>query len=380
MKKAHGRGFIWTSNEEKKLSEIYKKTSLDRLVSIFGRSESAIREKARKLGLKRDGTARKYNREWTAKEEAYLVENYEFGNVNEIAYKLNRTRKAITERAKLLKITRDKELVRKNCRKHKINEDFFKQMTSNSAYILGLICADGNVSKTSNAISICLHKDDSYLLEDISSVMSSSYSVRFDKNMSTLGVESKPLHEDLVKLGIMPNKSKTIEAPEIPEKYMPDFIRGVIDGDGSVSKRRPKVKISTASKKFAKDVSHMLHKIGVYNYISYEPYTWKGKKKDFYNILIMRRDAVKKLYHHLYDNAELFMVRKKERFVNIGVESEDFSEKCVKHSRPITATNDQETRTFKSVTAAQRSGFPSVKKALKTGKKYKGYTWRYVNV
>jgi len=38
----------------------------------------------------------------------------------------------------------------------------------------------------------------------------------------------------LVSIGLMPNKSKTLRALKIPDKYFFDFLRGCFDGDGSI--------------------------------------------------------------------------------------------------------------------------------------------------
>jgi len=40
---------------------------------------------------------------------------------------------------------------------------------------------------------------------------------------------------DLMSLGVIPGKTKNPILPEIPREYLPDFIRGFFDGDGSVT-------------------------------------------------------------------------------------------------------------------------------------------------
>ena len=54
MRKKHGRGFIWTKEDEELLIDLYDSKTVNELVGIFERSKGAILVKAKKLGLKRD--------------------------------------------------------------------------------------------------------------------------------------------------------------------------------------------------------------------------------------------------------------------------------------------------------------------------------------
>ena len=48
-------------------------------------------------------------------------------------------------------------------------------------------------------------------------------------------INSKMIFEDLLALGGSPNKSKSIRMPKVPKEFIGDFIRGLFDGDGSIS-------------------------------------------------------------------------------------------------------------------------------------------------
>jgi len=384
MKQKQGRGFKWTEKEEERLIKIYNSTKYNKLTKIFGRSIVAINKKALKLGLKRNIFIQDNRKIWSEEEELYLTNNYEFGDLNEIAHTFNRTRKAVTERAKILKITRDKELTRKNSRKNVINEDYFKSLNKDSTYVLGLICADGNVCKSSYAVSISLHKDDNDLLIDISEKMKSSYKIYFppNKNMSVLHLESKPLHNDLVKLGIMPNKSKILKCPEISEEFFPDFIRGVFDGDGTVKVKQKRCKICSASKDFINGLSKILKSMKIEHRLYNEPYVYNGIKTDFYTVTIMRRKDVKKLYHLMYDNASLYMKRKKKAFEEMGILAPKFDDLYSCNKKAIIGTHKDtgEVIKFDSFKEANDNGFlKQMIYRMMNGryKDYKGYTWQY---
>jgi hypothetical protein len=50
----------------------------------------------------------------------------------------------------------------------------------------------------------------------------------------TLQIGSKRLYDTLINLGFTPNKSLTLQFPKVPHLYLPHFVRGHFDGDGSI--------------------------------------------------------------------------------------------------------------------------------------------------
>jgi hypothetical protein len=139
-----------------------------------------------------------------------------------------------------------------------LNTTYFKQIdTSEKAYFLGLIAADGNVH-----IKLCkdrgnrydfrlsLKEDDKYLLEKFNNVIGNSLSIKTTKEklvsvkksksyMSSkhciVSIYNREFVTSLVNLGILPNKSHLgIDTSKIPTKYISDFIRGYFDGDGCI--------------------------------------------------------------------------------------------------------------------------------------------------
>lgn len=383
MKKRQGRGFEWSKEEIDDLTKMYRSTKMKDLAIYFGRSKTSVGRKALKLGLKRDPMVRDYNRIWTQKEEEYLKIHYEFGNLEKIAKKLNRTRKAVVERAKLLKLIRDKEVIRKQHQKHSINENFFSEWSNNMAYILGLFCADGNMGKNCNRISICLHKDDEYLVHKILKYMGSTHRVFICKNTANLSIDNLHLYNGLIKLGITPNKSKTLRSINVPKEFIPHFVRGVMDGDGSVDTKNKRMKISSASKDFANGLSDMLDKINIKHKVYNEPYMYNDTKVSFYSIRILRRKDIKKLYDMMYKYQRLYMIRKKEAFQKMGVKDKDFAIKYRNIMKPIVGKNiyTGEKIKFDSIKEACENGFckQNLHRSLKgIASHHKNYTWRYV--
>lgn len=130
-------------------------------------------------------------------------------------------------------------------RKYTINEDYFDNLdTSNKNYVLGLFITDGcNYPKQSYSF-ISLQEKDKDILEKIKIEMNINKPLNVrelskeNKNWQDayrLDIRNKKISSRLNELGVVPKKSLIVKFPDyIEEKYMPDFIRGVIDGDGCV--------------------------------------------------------------------------------------------------------------------------------------------------
>lgn len=79
-------------------------------------------------------------------------------------------------------------------------------------------------------------KDRGHLLKFKDAIKTNSPIKETESNNSAhMGIYSKELFNALGDLGIKPNKSLTISYVNIPDSLMPHFIRGVFDGDGSIS-------------------------------------------------------------------------------------------------------------------------------------------------
>lgn len=107
-------------------------------------------------------------------------------------------------------------------------------------YIIGLIVTDGNLSRDGRHINIT-SKDREYLflVRDVLGLHSiigrkASGTVK-EKKYSTLQFSDVAFYEYLKSIGLSPRKSLTLGSIAVPQKYFPDFFRGVVDGDGCIS-------------------------------------------------------------------------------------------------------------------------------------------------
>ena len=200
----------WTDEEIELLKNIYREKNDEELSIIFNRTISAILTKMCRLGLCRNED---YNRPWNELEEQFLRNNYSNGDLIEVTKILNRTKKSVTERAKILQLKRDPELVRANGHQYNINEDFFKTWSDDMAYILGMIWTDGCMHDEDYKIDITQHKKDKYILTDIYKVLKSNKSPYRSKNTFVLSIFNKIIYNDLKNIGLSQRKSKTVAAP-----------------------------------------------------------------------------------------------------------------------------------------------------------------------
>ncbi len=106
------------------------------------------------------------------------------------------------------------------------------------AYAIGLIVADGNLSKDGRHINFT--SKDLDLALTFKSVLNLDNKISLkarggekDKKYHFVQFGSVKLYQFLLKIGLMPNKSKIIKDINIPKKYYSYFLRGHFDGDGS---------------------------------------------------------------------------------------------------------------------------------------------------
>jgi len=150
------------------------------------------------------------------------------------------------------------------------NDRYFERIdTPDKAYFLGLLAADGNISPRLTAVRIALKETDkailesfrSFLGEDAPELKTKISKVRGKKAnpQKVLVLSRKAMVTDLMSFGITPNKSHTLELSCELGELKKDFLRGVWDGDGSVTQRR--FKVTTASLAFANQLQTMIHEV-----------------------------------------------------------------------------------------------------------------------
>lgn len=122
------------------------------------------------------------------------------------------------------------------------NEKFFKKWSPEMAYVLGFFTADGNLTiNPRGSRYIEFTSCDRDLIEKMKNVLAANHKISIHKRTSKsrpyyrLQIGSKEIFNDLMELGMSVNKSKTVQFPDVPKKYLSHFVRGYFDGDGNVT-------------------------------------------------------------------------------------------------------------------------------------------------
>ena len=266
------------------------------------------------------------NREWLEKE--YCEKGRRLEDLGE---QFGITRTSIFQWIKKFKLKRERIIITKpNKRKYNLDVDYFKKIdTEEKAYWLGFIAADGCVRYRVGCriLTIELSKKDEEHLEKFRKAIKYEGPIRQkkervihnkkwkDKNKIFITKPSVSLticHCDFVKnlidQGIMENKTKLLQPPKIAKKYYRHWIRGLFDGDGSVS--------------FVHDGYIRGEFIGTKNVIKWivkqfdcSEVVGKRKEKELYCHSFGCKEA-RTIRYYLYDNSKVFLERKKEVFYN----------------------------------------------------------------
>lgn len=129
--------------------------------------------------------------------------------------------------------------------KHVLDRDFFAEIdTEQKAYWLGFVLTDGCVQVRQVTIGLTGtdHEHLAKMVRDVGGtavVKMGQYSGYSDKEQCLVCFNSQKWVEDLARLGVVQKKSTKEVAPldAIPTELHRHFWRGVIDGDGSISKK-----------------------------------------------------------------------------------------------------------------------------------------------
>lgn len=194
------------------------------------------------------------------------------------------------------------------------NLDFTNIDSSEKAYLLGLMYADGYIS-THTKFGIDLTDED--CIEWLAKITNHTYNkypgsggtlpngrTAERKDRFRIVWSSQKNVEQLAEWGITPNKTSTLEGGDlnkISSVYYPDLVRGIIDGDGCIYQHSDGRSISfyimSASESFASWCKELLEKIGMTNiHINKTDNLYKVESSAIANIRILHDIIYDKKY------------------------------------------------------------------------------------
>lgn len=208
-----------------------------------------------------------------------------------------------------------------NINKYFINHNYFKIQSPDMAYWLGILSSDGCIANNENQIYIELQYQDKELLEKLNLTIKNErpvkdYITKNNYKNSKLYFYSKQIKQDLKDYHIIPNKTYNkdfIFPQQLNSEFLPDYIRGLFDGDGSIKLTNTTItwQIDCSSLDILKNIQNYLFNKNIQSGIS----TQHKTNIDIYRIVVYGKEKNLKIYNLLYNtNSNLFLLRKKEKF------------------------------------------------------------------
>ena len=208
--------------------------------------------------------------------------------------------------------------IKRRSAKYHVNQNYFDVIDDqNKAYILGLLYADGYNNVKNHCVSITLQEKDKHILESISNLVESDRPLRFVNNSKKnqnwsdcyqLMLTNEHLSKTLENYGVIQAKSLVLQFPHwLDESLLSHFLRGYIDGDGHISKKKSGGGVSlVGTEHFCTAVQNTLKdKLGIESKI-YVPKNAKSTR-----ILIINRKSDSKVFlDFIYNDVNLFLKRK----------------------------------------------------------------------
>lgn len=217
----------WKFAEDEFLIENYVKLETKEIAIKLNRTCKVIRTRARKLNLNKN-----YLRLWDKNEENYLKENYKLIPTLEISKFLNKSIATIIAKAVRLGLSAS------STRKYFVNENYFDNWNEVNSYFYGFWTADGYFKTCRgkcNSVGIGLQGQDKYILEKFRNGLGGCEVKKHKKrNFYVLEMHSKKLVLKMKEFGALERKSLIVDFPKINDLQIQDYVRGFLDGDGTI--------------------------------------------------------------------------------------------------------------------------------------------------
>lgn len=215
---------------------------------------------------------------------------------------------------------------------HKIYDldfSFFKDIdTEEKAYILGLLFADGSHDSNIGRVVLVLQEQDKKLLENINILLNNTRPLRKEVRKTPKGkintyyelsFHDRGVSADLLKLGLIPNKTYNMCIPEMPKELLRHFIRGFWDGDGNIylgprnKNFRSTSVAATSNKIFCEQLQQVIKEQTDLNFSVRKAHSNNSQIQQ----IAMSNKKVRNFLDYLYQDAHIYMDRKYQKYLEI---------------------------------------------------------------
>jgi hypothetical protein len=215
-----------------------------------------------------------------------------------------------------------------NSKKYEVNENYFNIIdTEEKASWLGFIYADGYISINTDgrkSFGVSLNIDDKNHLDKLRIALGSTHKI-YDYEPSTTGysknkysrllIWNDKLVSDLIKHGVVEHKSNILLPPNLNTDLIPHFIRGYIDGDGSISKSKEAYRLRILGTQEMLD--YMKQYIEGNTICKINKYFKRHENDTVMNIDIGGNKQVLSILDLLYKDVDIYLDRKYERYLEL---------------------------------------------------------------
>jgi predicted HTH domain antitoxin len=296
--------------DEKEIVLQYERLkNVNKVAELFNISVSTVQRRLKKNGII-------FTSKYHTLNEVEVLERYSsLKNIHKVAEYFNMS---ISPIKKILKING----IDLTNRRYDVNHKYFEKIDNEEkAYWLGFLYADGYIRerKFGNSLELKLSVKDNDHLELFRRCLNSNHKIVYGfskthnngkpsiSHMGHLAMYSNELVDNIKSHGFHSRKTFTISKPNLSSDLMNHFIRGYFDGDGSFSfnskTKTNKSQIVSASEDFQKFIISELAlngiKINLYSEIKLQ---------------IQNKVENLKFYHYIYNNAKIYLNRKKEKY------------------------------------------------------------------
>lgn len=313
-----------TAEERAQICQLYLDGEIMRTLALqFNVGYGTIRTILVNAGIPRRGKSR--SKFLKASERALVIKLYEKERMSatQIGRLLGSSKNPVLDILKRAGKLRSKS---EQKQKYQRNSHYFEKIdSSQKAYWLGLFAADGCIHK--NVFIFNLESDDKNMLRDFLNDLESNAPItttrdqrphKFPSVMSRIDIGDIALCANIRALGFTERKTFTLRFPySIEKKYYSHFIRGFVDGDGTIhgNQRHPTTQayfnIPSASKKFIVAIQKILIKECHLNRNAIV------KVGNVYKFQQSGNIACYRIYRYLYKDATRWLPRKREIFEEI---------------------------------------------------------------
>lgn len=311
-----------TNEQEVEIIEMYKNgLNSVRISKIMNVSSSTIQKKLKVAGITLNGSAMgsiKVNIDEQTKSK--IVEFYLSGMSSiKIIKELSLEGRCCDNTIRKLAMNAGVKIRKRGYFSRIENENFFEEIDSEiKAYFLGLIITDGYIiknktkKKNSAVLGIELKESDKYILERFAKIFYENKSLAYKPSKKTymLTIYSNKLCEDLAKFGVVPRKTNTVRIPDMNNEVLQrHLVRGIFDGDGTVFISKGVIKFGLYGNKQTVGAFRDLletrlnaNRVKITDKTTVQQITYASRKD------------VLSFYNFIYQDATIYLLRKKELF------------------------------------------------------------------